>query len=187
MTEPLPAAPAPAPEPTRRLFIGLMADPALREAVLAWRQRWQWPPGTALASPAHMHMTLHFLGEVAESRVGLLRQAIAAVPFEPLRLHLGQPEVWPRGIAVLRPAPDAALDRLQARLGAALRAIGFDAPECPWKPHLTLARKAVRARPPAEPLALDWPVHGFSLVWSRLPPQVPRATYEVLAHHGPTP
>lgn len=171
-------------EPTRRLFIGLMADTPVREAVLAWRAQWQWPRGTALVSPAHLHMTLHFLGEVAESRLPLLQAALETVPYEPLRLRLGQPELWPRGLAVLRPAPDAALDALQARLGEALRAIGFDAPPGPWKPHLTLARKAVHARPPEPALSLDWPVAGFDLVWSRLPPQVPRATYEVLLHRG---
>ncbi len=161
-----------------------MADEAVRRAVLDWRAQWQWPRGTALAAPAHLHLTLHFLGEVPESRIPALRAALATVPVPALRLHLGRGETWARGLVVLRPEPDPSLDRLHAHTGEALRQAGIaSAPASPplaWKPHLTLARKAAGAQPPPRALALDWAITGFELVWSRLPPTVPRATYEVL-------
>ncbi|MEJ7929455.1 RNA 2',3'-cyclic phosphodiesterase [Ramlibacter sp. AN1015] len=174
--------PASPPEAERRLFVGLMAPPTVREAVLAWRGQWQWPHRSALSAPAHLHLTLFFLGQTPESRIDALVQALSAVPFEPFTIHLGRPEHWPRGLVVLRPAPQPKLDALHAAVVLALRSAGFDAPEAlAWKPHLTLARKAVAARPPAQGLQVDWPVGRFALVWSRLPPSVPRAHYEPIA------
>ncbi|MBL0420652.1 RNA 2',3'-cyclic phosphodiesterase [Ramlibacter sp. AW1] len=166
-------------ESTRRLFIGLMADPVVREPVLAWRSRWQWPRRPSLSAPAHLHLTLAFLGDTPEASVDSLRQALAGVRSEPFVLRLGRPQVWPRGLAVVRPDPDRRLDELHRQVRQAVERAGLDpgAGES-WKPHLTLARRAIGAQPPVEPLALSWPVSAFSLVWSRLPPLVPRAAYE---------
>lgn len=103
------------------------------------------------------------------------------MPFEPFPLHLGDPQFWPRGLVVLRPQPQARLDRLREQVRLAVQSVGIDAGAEPaWKPHLTLARRAAGAVPPPEALAVDWPVQAFSLVWSRLPPQVPTARYEEL-------
>jgi RNA 2',3'-cyclic 3'-phosphodiesterase len=172
---------------TRRLFVGLMADPAVREAVMDWRARWQWPRGTALSSPAHLHLTLHFLGETDEALLGPLRAALAGVDMPALRLRLGSPETWGRGLVVLRPDPDAALDALHHGVQQALASVGLLQPAqlgLPWKPHLTLARKATGAQPPPDRLDLQWHVGAFSLVWSRLPPRVPRARYEEVGRWG---
>lgn len=183
-----PPADVPLPEstgPTRRLFVGLMAGDPVRQAVLDWRGQWRWPRGAALASPVHLHLTLHFLGEVPEDRLPALRSALAQVPFSPLCLQLGQAQTWARGLVVLRPSPDAGLDRLQADTALAVQAVGLQASALPWKPHLTLARKAAGAVPPDAALSVAWPVAGFELVWSRLPPAVPRALYEVLGRWPP--
>ncbi len=172
------------PPAALRLFVGLLPDAPLRQAVLDWRARWQWPRGAALSSPAHLHLTLAFLGETEAARLPALRTALAAVPVSPLLLRLGFAEAWPRGLAVLRPQASAALDALHAHVEGALRVAGLAATGAGWKPHLTLARHAAGAQPPADRLELDWVVSDFALVWSRLPPQVPVARYEVLGRFG---
>lgn len=175
------------PEPTCRLFVGLVPDEATRAALLAWRARWAWPRGTALSAPAHAHLTLSFLGETEAARLPALRAALDTVAVAPFTLRLGRPEAWHHGLVVLRPDPCEALDALHGRVAAALRSAGFPAGEARWKPHLTLARKAAGAQPPAVPPDIDWPVRGFALVWSRLPPQVPVARYERVAAWGEVP
>lgn len=182
MDAPAPAAPDDTRVPAkRRLFVGLMTGPPVRDAVLAWRERWQWPRGTALSSPAHLHLTLHFLGDTDEALVEPLRQSLARVPFEPFWLRLGRPESSPRGLVVLRPDPHPRLDALHQQVRVAVQSVGIDAGrELAWKPHLTLARKAPQAVPPPDGLEIEWAVNAFSLVWSRLPPQVPKARYEEL-------
>lgn len=166
--------------PSRRLFIGLMADEAVRNALARWCAGWQWPGGAALSPPPQWHITLVFLGQVPESKLPALRAVLAQVRFELLQLRLGQPEVWPRGIAVVRPVPHEGLDALRQRVAQAVQAVGMDLPEMGWKPHLTLARKASGAIPPGQALALDWQVREFSLVWSRTRPQGDQQRYEVL-------
>jgi 2'-5' RNA ligase len=36
----------------------------------------------------------------------------------------------------------------------------------PWRPHVTLARRAVAAQPPQDELALNWPVRSWRLARS---------------------
>lgn len=169
---------------TRRLFIGLMPDPGVAQAVLDWRARWTWPAGVALAAPAHMHLTMAFLGEVDEALQAPLEAGLSAVPCEPFTLRLQGAQVWPPGIAVLRPGPEPGLEVLHGRLAGVLASLGLGAVTRRWKPHVTLARKAQGARAPAQPPDIAWRVSGFALVWSRLPPQVPQARYDVLRQWG---
>lgn len=165
---------------SRRLFIGLMANEAVRDGVERWCEGWQWPSGAALSPPAQWHITLVFLGQVLESALPALRAALAQVRFEPLHLRLGQPELWPRGIAVVRPLPHQSLDALHRRVAQTVQMAGLALPEMGWKPHLTLARKATGAIPPGQALVVDWRVSEFSLVWSRTRPQGDQQRYEVL-------
>lgn len=177
----------PVTSPTRRLFIGIIPDAPVRRAILDWRARWSWPRGTALSAPAHVHLTLFFLGDTDEARIPALAHALSGVAIDPFTLRLGQPEAWHHGLTVLRPQPSEPLAALHRRMGLALQAGGLAADVQRWTPHITLARKASGAQPPAEPLDIAWPVRGFALVWSRLPPQVPRARYELLRGWGDVP
>ncbi len=170
---------------SRRLFIGLIPPDAVRDRLLEWRDRWQWPAGAARVPAAHLHLTLHFLGEVAEDRLPPIQAALARVPIDPFQLRLGTPGLWRHGLAVVCPDPDARLDALRESTGAALAQAGGAGDEptsLPWRAHVTLARRAPGARSPeGAELDLSWPVEGFALVWSRLPPQVPQPRYEVLS------
>lgn len=125
-----------------------------------------------------LHLTLHFLGAVPRERVPALRAALA-LPFAPFALTLSRPALWAGGIAVLEPAliPPALAD-LRAALGAALLHVGLAAEARPWRPHLTLARRAAGATPPARCAAPCWRVSSFALVESRLP-----AGYTVLQRY----
>ena len=152
-----------------RLFIALWPGEALRQAIAAWQQAWSWPPQAALVKAERLHLTLHFLGNVDAARLPELARAIT-VPFEPMTLALGQPEVWPNGVAVVRPdrAP-AALLRLHAALGRQLAALGLPVEERPYRAHVTLARRAHRATPPAQVLNRRWRIDGGFVLVRSLP------------------
>jgi 2'-5' RNA ligase len=149
-----------------RLFIGLWPSPAALAAVLAQRAYWTWPPGVRLVAPDKLHLTLHFLGDVATAR---LPELIAAVdgPAPAFTLRLDAAEVWRQGVAVLVPGtPPAALGDLHERLGATLQRLALPVEARRFRPHLTLAREARGATPPASPEPIDWPASAVRLVQS---------------------
>lgn len=161
-----------------RLFLALWPDPALRARLAALQQAWTWPPRAAQVRADRLHLTLHFLGDVAAPRLSELVHGLR-VPFEPFEMRFGCPEVWPGGIAVLsaRETPPA-LSRLHAALGTALRALALPVEARPFRPHVTLARRAGGAQPPGMGPDFPWRAQaGYVLVRS-LPGD---AGYEPLA------
>lgn len=153
--------------PPWRLFVAVWPDAAARDAIAHWRQGWIWPAGAALVPAGRLHLTLHFLGNVAPARLPALTAGLR-VPFEPFELQFGHAEVWPGGTAVLRSnATPPELDGLHRRLGAVLDALGLPLEPRRYKPHVTLARRATGARPPPAAPAFKWRAEaGFVLVRS---------------------
>ena len=163
--------------PLWRLFVAVWPDAPVRDALADWRRAWAWPSGAAMVPPGRLHLTLHFLGNVAAPKLASLAAALR-VPFEPFELHFGHAEVWPGGTAVLRPdATPPALLELHGRLAAGLAALDRPVDSRPYKPHVTLARRADGAAPPPARPQFSWRADaGFVLVRS-LPD---RGGYEVL-------
>jgi 2'-5' RNA ligase len=149
-----------------RLFIALWPDAQVRHVLRTWRDAWEWPRGATPVKPERLHMTLHFLGSVSNERIPELRAALA-VPFASFELEFGIAKLWPHGIAVLEPlAAPGQLVQLHADLGAALEGVGRTVDERSFKPHVTMARRAVRATVPESGPALTWAVEGYALIES---------------------
>lgn len=151
-----------------RLFTALWPPTALRDALLALRDRWQWPAGAALVAAEKLHVTLHFLGTVDAARVQALKDGLA-VPLEPAELHVDPlaQRVWPGGLAVLELQVPEALQRLHALLAQALVRLGVPVEARSWRPHVTFARKAGRAAAPRNAAPLPaWLVDQYALVRS---------------------
>jgi len=138
------------------------------------------------------HLTLLFLGRVAEERVPPLvtaaEPAVAAAPPMTLRLagggrfgSLRRPQVaWAGLDGDVRPLVD-----LAGRLAAAARGLGLPVEDRPFRPHLTLGRW--RPGRPADGALTDrlaayrgpaWPVTEVRLFESHLGP---KPTYETVA------
>ena len=150
-----------------RLFLAIWPDEPLRDAIAAWQRDWTWPPRAGLVKRERLHLTLHFLGDVQAERLPALVRALSFA-FEPFELDLGHGEVWPVGVAVLRPASvPPALSMLHAALRRELAALELPVEDRPYRPHVTLARRAHGARPPAREPALRWVADsGYVLVRS---------------------
>jgi RNA 2',3'-cyclic 3'-phosphodiesterase len=154
-----------AQNPPMRLFTALWPDPVMRAAIATHQQAWAWPPRAAVVKPERLYLTLHFLGEVPAQRLSELVEGLHA-PFQPFTLELRHSEVWPNGVAVLQPerVPDA-LALLHAVMGQAVAGLGVAVEARPYRPHVTLARRARGARPAKA--QLTWQVDaGYALVQS---------------------
>lgn len=151
---------------TQRLFLALWPDEGVCGQLAAHADQWLWPAGCMRYAPADWHVTLHFIGDVDTEQVAAI-VASAAVPFLPFELVLSQPMRWARGLAVLGASEvPMALKMLHERLGSALRELDLAVETRPYVPHLTLARHADAAIPPAVFAPVLWQVRGFALVVS---------------------
>jgi len=181
----------------QRLFVALEPPPDVRQELAraaaelgrrlgAGRDAFRW------VEPEALHVTLSFLGNVADDRIAEVRRAVAgaAARARPHRLEVCGAGAFP---SARRPAvlwaglqgETAPLARLVADLAAALAAVGFPAEDRPFHPHVTLARargrgarsvEAALAGFPAEPF--PWAVEELALFRSHLSPR--GARYEAL-------
>lgn len=205
----------------RRVFVALAPPPELARAAcaataaalaeraasdpLSERAPGRAPAGWKVASPAHVHVTLAFLGEVPEKLLPDLDRAVAetAARSAAPRLRVrgtgafpdrAQPRVLWVGVGE-EPGSEGRLAELQADVAEALRRarLRFDDRAGTFVPHLTVARPArarrsARAQPPLPDafgrLALDlaWAPDAVLCIESRLgAPSAER--YPVLSRH----
>ena len=131
-----------------RAFVALLLDDATRGAVAAQIERLRsLSRAVAWVPPQNLHLTLKFLGEQSETRLGealgaLEETAAGAAPFT-IALHgvgafpgMERPRILWVGVA------EGALEAraLQSRLDTALGSRGFAGDDRPWHPHLTIGR-----------------------------------------------
>ncbi len=124
-----------------RLFVGLGLPEPLRET-LSMMER--GIPGARWIEADNYHVTLRFIGEVAEDRAEDIDSALGAVQAPPFALslagagHFGKlckaRSVW-AGVEASEP-----LNHLQARVESAIVRAGNAPEEHRFKPHVTLAR-----------------------------------------------
>lgn len=185
------------PEPTRRLFFALWPDERMRTAMAQATREAAQASGGRPVPAANLHVTLAFLGSVPERLLPQLaviaRRTAASACGEDAASASGGPgldlvfehlEYW-RAAQVLcavplrPPAPLAALARkLQERLTEG----GF-APDQktsqsagsniakPFRPHVTLARKALRPPRPMAMEAVTWSFAELALIASETRPE----------------
>jgi RNA 2',3'-cyclic 3'-phosphodiesterase len=139
-----------------RLFVALNFPPPLRQAL--------WEATAALREPGWpvkwvrvdgIHLTLKFLGEVAEEREPDLRAALtrAVAGARALPLVLGGFGVFPDlrrpRVVWVGVTPDPALELLQHQVEREFAALGFATEARAFRPHVTLGRATREARPAA--------------------------------------
>jgi len=124
-----------------RLFVGLDLPEDLRET-LSMMER--GIPGARWIDSDNYHVTLRFIGEVAENEAEDIDSALAGIRARQFSLalagvgHFGKlrsaRSIW----AGVEPSP--ALKHLQAKVESAIVRAGFPAEERRFRPHITLAR-----------------------------------------------
>lgn len=154
------------PAPAQRLFLALWPGDGVRQQLAAHADLWDWPAGCVRYQPEDWHLTLHFIGAVQTDQIAALADC-AAVALTPFTLVLDQPACWPQGLAVLAastvPSP---LLALHERLSHVMRERAMSVDARPYRPHVTLARRAMNAQTPAVVTPVTWPVRHYALVQS---------------------
>lgn len=181
----------------RRLFVAIWPSPGVVKA-LASGQAWlkdQLPPRLVRwTPPAHLHLTLCFLGDVPANSIDPLIQALATLPrpsAQP-RLTLAQAGVFPspdrpRVLWAGVRGNTEILARLRQHLAQTLAPFATATLESHFRPHLTLARLAPcgqrETRMAMEviqscrfPNADPWKVSGCTLMESHRHPEGARYT-----------
>jgi 2'-5' RNA ligase len=183
-----------------RIFFGieLPEDVQARAGELAERLRRRVERAAPRATirwvdPENLHITLWFVGEVADDRLGPLTAATnGPYPIKAFRLELSgagafPPSGSPRVLWIGLTAGVEPLRALYAELGLRLVTLGLEPERREYSPHLTIARIKDMNRRDAGPLraALDMPADRFgadvgavTLFRSRLSPK--GARYEAL-------
>jgi 2'-5' RNA ligase len=147
---------AAAREPTRRLFVACDLPPDAGAEVTRW-QAAELRPHDELRVVHTLHLTLCFLGNVAERRVDDVAAALGDLVIPALPTRLGAPLFLPergakRVVALGLDDPGGALGRIQRSVSDALYDLSVYTPEKrPWLPHLTVARY----RRPGQPFSLQ--------------------------------
>lgn len=149
-----------------RLFFALNPPVAVREEVSALQSRLALEARPVPA--ANFHVTLAFLGMQPGSAIKDACEAVSELVLPPCEVALDRLGNFRRagvlwlGASVIPPA----LQSFQHDLVGALLDAGIGYDRKPWKFHLTLYRKMRKEPPTMDPIAIRWPLDGFSLVES---------------------
>jgi 2'-5' RNA ligase len=118
--------------------------------------------------PAHLHLTLAFLGDISVSRVPAIVDALDAVHGERFVLQLDSCGYWRHNRIVWAGAAQCppALSRLVDALADALHPLGFRREAREYRAHVTLLRDARRGPRAGLSQPIEWRSSDFVLVQS---------------------
>ena len=138
-----------------RVFVAVELPAELRERMATVQDRLKNAGAEASwTRPGGIHLTLKFLGEVAEEQVPQIMRALATASSEKGRFRLGAegvgtfPNASSARVVWIGVTGDVGrLVELQAAVEQALAALGFEPEGRPYTPHLTLGRiRRIRKR-----------------------------------------
>jgi len=155
--------------PDLRLFFALWPEAGTRQAIYkASRDALAAADGRAVPAE-NFHMTLVFLGSVAEEALALVKSIAASIQGQSFRLELDRYGYWkePQVLWCGASRICAAAATLAANLRERLMDAGFrNLDPKPFVPHVTLARKVHRTGALGGFGPLTWEAREFALVRS---------------------
>lgn len=147
----------------KRLFIALWPDERQRNMLRdVFRPLLSTVEGNAV-DRRNWHVTLVFVGSLADEKVPALIKTVSQIEVQPFRLRFDRLDFWPRPkIACLQAmvVPEE-LKKLKSDLGSALLPFDIEPESLEYRPHIT----AVRPARPFETQRLARPVE---LLWSNI-------------------
>jgi 2'-5' RNA ligase len=150
-----------------RLFFALWPESRARADLNAAAHAVSIPEGRRVTAE-NLHITLLFLGQVAEKTVPALIEVGGRIRGTPFCLELTESGWWPRPKVVwLAPATvPTALVELAAELREQVSLLGLKLEQRAYRPHLTIARKVPRKPAASTGLCVPWMIAGFALIQS---------------------
>jgi RNA 2',3'-cyclic 3'-phosphodiesterase len=172
-----------------RTFVAVFPPPAIREALFRVARDLPASKAFRLIGPEKLHLTLKFLGNVAEDDLSRVAQALEPLRerHEPFEVSISGFEAFPseRKARILWAGVGEGSEPLRAvalSVEDLLEPAGFGREQRPYVPHLTLGRARVRQAKldgaSVSPPALRFTLSGVDLVESV--PGEGEVTYSVL-------
>ena len=154
-----------------RVFFALWPPAALQQQLHDLAASLQARTGGRAITSERLHLTLAFMGAVEPAQVAALEACGSAMPPLHGALALDQVGFWARtGVVWIGSRdPDPGLLEFTAQLHDRVRRLGFRLEPRPFRPHVTLLRRA-RRRARIAPVRLNWALDGFTLTASQLDP-----------------
>jgi 2'-5' RNA ligase len=165
-----------------RLFFALWPSETERAALASWQSLLHELCGGRYMLPETLHVTLAFLGEVAENRLEALQLVAQEVNFQRFDLELAETHYWEHNHIAYAAPKIVPLHHtnLVNELESKLSNHRFHFEQRPYKPHVTLLRNAHWSDAPLpRQTKVCWQVSDFVLVQSLSDER--GAHYEVLA------
>ncbi|MBQ3048796.1 MAG: RNA 2',3'-cyclic phosphodiesterase [Oscillospiraceae bacterium] len=154
-----------------RLFVAINLSDEIKDALCAVEKELQAQGARGnFSKRENLHLTLAFLGEVEQSRVKAVREAMAAAEFAPFTVEVASAGRFKRDegdILWIGLGASRELTALQVSLVRELKARGFSPDDKPFNPHLTIGRKITGAgRIPESANGLSQRVESIELMLS---------------------
>jgi 2'-5' RNA ligase len=151
-----------------RLFFAIWPDEPAARALAEAGEALAALAGGKPVPAAKIHLTLAFLGEVADERAEDARAAAQALRGRPFAMTLDRVGSFRAARVAWAGAARTSrqLGEIQESLAAALRARGFGLEERPFVAHATLARRIATAVPVAPMPPITWHADAMTLVRS---------------------
>ncbi len=164
---------------TQRLFFALLPDDQVRVQIYQLQTALALSEGR-LVHKTDLHITLQYLGQVADDQIDCVKLAASRVEtgsfvLEIDNLHNRRRKLLWAGVTII---PDE-LGLLVHRLGEQLAVCGFAPEERAYLPHITLARRNRKAISSQLSDTICWEANDFVLMVSHTDGRIPR--YEAVA------
>ncbi|MCK4706562.1 MAG: RNA 2',3'-cyclic phosphodiesterase [Gammaproteobacteria bacterium] len=171
------------PAEHKRIFLALWPDEITRQYLFKTQKELKREPVLQSARaiiPENLHMTLHFIGSISVEVLQALEVSLASVRCKAFELDVNmagcfaRPRVFWLGLENVPPE----LQELEQQTAACVRQC-VEAYQCkPYRPHISLFRKAKNSIECKNWSVVHWPVNSFALVESKTCPEGVR--YSVL-------
>jgi 2'-5' RNA ligase len=128
-----------------RLFVAIDIEDSIRQGIARFLDGVQgFAPDVRWVSPASFHITLKFIGEWKDERLGEMRDALRTIQASPTRVSFRGYGFFPTTKSArvfwIGIEADEYLGRLAASVERALVPLGVEQEKRAFSPHLTLAR-----------------------------------------------
>ena len=154
---------------SRRLFLACWPDQTLQELLDSLAQRLQKKHGGRKTARENIHLTLIFLGQVQQHREQQLRKQLRTLDVKQFDLELDEAGAFTH-CRIKRVGPRIipnGLKDLQQEFKHISHERGFHTGERPYKPHVSLLRKA-KTKPEQAIEPIPWKVDRYCLIESKL-------------------
>ncbi len=151
-----------------RIFFALWPDKETRSGLCTITQQFK-DEKFRLVKKSNLHITLEFLGEVAEDDLQQLVAKSNCIQAEPFEIELTRIGWWrkPGVLWIGTQQIPKQLIQLVESIKQIVEQQDLETDKRPYEPHVTIARKVKQVQLPKQSFAIRWQVNSFALLVSK--------------------